>query len=107
MIAVISVLLFFIVVYFIINSTIRGKKEKYGIPKKIRNTYKKIIVSTNNIIILSREYYEEQSGNITASGYFPLNNDPGNIQSNLKYISILTYDDFFITEKNIPSKVFQ
>ena len=104
MIAVISILIFFIVAYIINNLSITSKKQKYGIPKTVRDTYKKIIVSTNNIIILSREYYEEQSGNITTSGFYPLNDNPGNISSNLKYISILTYDDFFCNGKKYSFK---
>lgn len=101
----ISVLFFFVIAYAIYSFILKKeKKKKYGIPKVIRKTYKKILAPTNKIVILSREYYEqEQPDELAAENtLYPLFDNFENTQSNLKYTSVLTYDDGKYSFKSIP-----
>lgn len=94
MIAIISVVLFLVILYAI-NRFIASwkRKVKYQVPKDIKKNFAKIDVSTNDIVILSREDYEAVSEE-PDDAPLPLYVAPGESVSTLKSISILTYDDF-------------
>ncbi len=106
MVTTIFALIFFIGAYVINNLILtRKKKKRFGVPRWAKKKYKKIEIPTNKIVILSREYYEEQTNEIIPSGTFlTYNNDSETINSTLKYISILTYDDFFYDGKKYSFK---
>jgi hypothetical protein len=107
MIWTVGPIVFFILVY-IVYSTIISKRDikKYGIPTKIRNSYKKITVPLNKINILTRDYYEDEEindrwGSRSTDDLFNININIKQIQ---KFISIITYDDFLYNGKKYSFK---
>src|SRR6185437_6234669 len=108
MITIISVVAFFVIAYIFYDMiTTRKNIKKFKITKEIKKNYKKLTVSTNEVVILTRDYYAEESPDQLAGAetLYSLYVD-SMPQVEQKYISILTYD-FFInstkyTFKSVP-----
>lgn len=105
MILLAIILLLYIVSFFVYKSVIAKKnRKKYGISKIVKNTYKKIEVPINKINILTREYYEDKvDGLIEVQSVNALFNNR-NIETTLKYISVITYDNFLYNGKKYSFK---
>jgi hypothetical protein len=99
MIAIISVVLFLAVLYGINRFIASAKRKgKYQVPKSIKDKFSKLVVSTNDIAIISREDYEVPIED-PDDAPLPLYVAPGELETSLKSVSVLTYDDFSLTGK--------